>query len=387
MKKIFLFLFFLEAVVSLHAQQIKRHKIALVAPLYLDSAFDGSGDYKFDKTFPKYLNSGIEFYLGAQAALDSLNKVGAPLEVYVIDSRSATENLSSQMNSVEMNDVEMIIANANATDVRSLAESAERKKIPFISATLPNDAGVTSNPYVVVLNSTLRSHCEAIYRYIQKYHGLDKVIKVFTKPGTQEGQIKEYFREYAKNTRGVPLKMDFVEVGNNFDAATLAASLDSNEKNVCIAGSLDEVFGNRLLQQLGSISKSYEITVAGMPTWDAINLSKPEYKSMEVFYSTPFNYSRPNSLATRIANEFSARQVSRPTDMFYRGYESMLRFGLLLLDTKQDVASSLARKGNNIFTSFDIQPVFLDRNNLSIDYYENRNLYFIRWMNGIKSVL
>jgi hypothetical protein len=386
MKRIFLFLFFVSAVFTLRAQEIIRHKIALVAPLYLDSAFDESGAYKFDKSFPKYLNPGIEFYLGAQAALDSLNKAGAPLEVYVLDSRSNSENISDQLNAPALNDAEMIIGNANATDVRLLAEAAERKKIPFISATLPNDAGVTANPYFVVLNSTLRSHCEAIYRYLQKYHALDK-IKVYTKPGAQEAQLKEYLIEYGKATRSVPLKIEFVNAGFDFDAATLEASLDSNAKNVCIAGSLDENFGLHLLQHLSSLSKKYSIAVAGMPTWDGLNLSRPEYKSMEVFYSSPFYYARPNSLATRIANDFSAKQVSRPTDMFYRGYETMLRFGLLLLDAKQDVASSLARKGNNIFTSFDIQPVFLDRNNLSIDYYENRNLYFIRWMNGIKSVL
>jgi hypothetical protein len=384
MKKCFLFLFFVTAVFSLHAQQLQRHKIALVAPLYLDSAFDGSGNYKFDKTFPKYLNPGIEFYLGAQAALDSLNRVGAPLEVYVIDSR-ARENISSQLNSIYLNDLEMIIASANSNEVRTLAETAESKKIPFISATLPNDAGVAANPYMVVLNSTLRAHCEAIYRYIQKFHSLDK-ITVFTKPGSQEAELKRYLQDYGKATRSVPVKINFVDVGNDFDAATLASSLDSNSRSVCIAGSLDESFGIKMLHELATISKTYPLTIIGMPTWDGLNLSKSEYRSMEIVYSTPFYYARPNSLAARLANEFSAQQISHPTDMFFRGYETMLRFGLLLLDAKQDVASSLARKGNNIFTTFDIQPVFLDPTNMTIDYYENRNLYFVRYLNGVKSV-
>ena len=50
-----------------------RQKIALFAPLYLDSAFEGA-NYKFDKSFPKFLNPGLEFYQGAQMALDSLQK-------------------------------------------------------------------------------------------------------------------------------------------------------------------------------------------------------------------------------------------------------------------------------------------------------------------------
>jgi hypothetical protein len=293
--------------------------------------------------------------------------------------------MSTQVNSAELSDVEMMIAHAGAAEARVLAEAAERKKIPFISATLPNDAGVTSNPYYVVLNSTLRTHCIGIYRYLQRFHSLDKIV-MFTKSGTQESQITEYFQEYAKSTASVPLEIRFKEIGTEFNAAMLAEELDSNSKNVCIAGSLDEAFGSKLLQQLSYIGKTYPLTVAGMPTWSSFNLTKPEFKSLEIIYSTPFNYGHLSSLGTRLTNEFTLKQQGRPTDMFFRGYETMLRFSLLLLDAKQDVASSLARRGNNIFTTFDIQPVFLDKKNNELDYFENRNLYFVKWFNGIKSV-
>jgi hypothetical protein len=73
--------------------------------------------------------------------------------------------------------------------------------------------------------------------------------------------------------------------------------------------------------------------------------------------------------------------------MFFRGYETMLRFGLLLLDTKKDVASNLTRKGNFIFTQFDIQPVFLNKSNMTLDYFENKKLYFVKYNNGIKSTV
>jgi hypothetical protein len=71
--------------------------------------------------------------------------------------------------------------------------------------------------------------------------------------------------------------------------------------------------------------------------------------------------------------------------MFFRGYETMLRFGLLLLDTKKDIASNLTRKGNFVFTQFDIQPVFLNKATMTLDYFENKKLYFIKHSNGIQS--
>jgi ABC-type branched-subunit amino acid transport system substrate-binding protein len=365
--------------------QTQRYKVALFAPLYLDSAFDASGNYRFDKNFPKFLNPGLEFYQGAQAALDSLNKVGAPLDVFVYDSRSQRQPLSQIVNGQELAQVDLMIGHTSAAETRLLADLASKKKVPFISATLPNDANISSNPYYVILNSTLRSHAEGIYRYIQRNHSLDRVV-VFKKQGTQEGQLKEYFQDLNKTASGSALKIQFVEIGNNWTTGQLTAALDSTKRTVCISGSLDESFGLRLAQGLTSVSSKYPVTVIGMPTWESLNLTKSEFKGVDFIYTTPFNYGRPTVLSTKITNDFMSKVDGRPTDMYYRGYETMLRFALLLLDTKKDMASNLTRKGNYIFTTFDIQPVFLKGQNMDLDYFENKKLYFVKVNNGIKTV-
>jgi ABC-type branched-subunit amino acid transport system substrate-binding protein len=380
-----LFVLLLSACLMSAEAQTKRHKIALFTPLYLDSTFDASGNYRFDKTFPKFLNAGLEFYEGAQLALDSLNKVGAPVEVFVYDSRSKKQSISQQLNSPELADVEMIIAHATGAEARIFADAALKKKIPFISATYPNDAGITNNPYYVILNSTLRTHCEGLYRYLQGKHALDRIV-FFTRNGAQEDQVKEYFTEFAKTTSSVPLKIDFRNIGNNFSAQTLKYALDSNRKTICVAGSLDEGFGLKLAQQLSSLKSTYPLAVVGMPTWDNFNLAKPEFKNTEIIYSTPFYYGRPTSLLNNVSATFQDTMHGKPTDMFFRGYETMLRFGLLLLDAKTDVSSNLTRKGNYIFTPMDIQPVFLNKQTMTLDYFENKKLHFIRVYNGVKTI-
>ena len=373
--------------ITVHAQISApvRQKIAVFAPFYIDSAFDGSS-YRFAKTFPKFLNPGVEFYQGVQWALDSLQKKGAPLEVFIYDSRSQKIPLAQRLNGAELNGVQMLIAHANSNDVKILAVEAQRRKIPFISATFPNDAGVTNNPYFVVLNSTLRTHCEGIYQYLQKYHSQDKII-LFRKNGSQESQIRDYFNDAAKTSTSNPLKIEMVDIGNSFDVGVLANRLDSTKRNICIAGSLDENFGTNLLLQLSSVSNTYPLTIIGMPTWDGMNFIKPEFKNTEVIYTTPFNYNRSGGLSGHLNTLFEETINSRPTDMFFRGYETMLRFGLLLLDTKNDVSSNLTRKGNFVFTQFDIQPVFLNKSTMALDYFENKKLYFIRYSNGIRSVV
>ena len=364
-----------------------RHKIAIFAPLYLDSVFDASQTYRFGNQFPRFSNPGLEFYQGAQMALDSLKQKGAPLDVYVYDSRSVQNPLPKALNNAELRDAELLIANATAADVRVLAEAAQQRKIPFISATLPNDGGVSNNPYMVILNATLRTHCEGIYRYLQRYHATQKII-VFQKSGVQEDQIREYLQETAQNTASLPLKLEFKNIGTGFDYATLARSLDSTKNTVCMAGSLDATFGLNLAQNLAALRATYPVTIIGMPTWDALKeFTKPDYKDIEIVYSTPFYYERPNPLSAQLASDFEAETNGRPSDMFYRGYETTLRFAQLLLDTTKDLASNLTRKGAYVFTAFDIQPVFLDKKAMTLDYFENKKLYYVKIVNGIKTVL
>lgn len=386
MRKLYPFLlFFIFCSAALQASA-QRYKIAIFAPLYLDSAFSYSGDYRFAKTFPKFLNPGIEFYQGVQQALDSLQKRGAPLEVFINDAKAKGKTLTQQMRSPQLADVDLVIAQSSAPETRELALIARNKKIPFISATLPNDAGITDNPYFVVLNTTLQGHIEGIYRMLQKNYSLDRII-LFRKKGFQEDAVKTHFLELAKNTASTPLNIRMVDIGENFTPQMLAAHLDSTRRNVVIAGSLEEPFGRLLAKNLTALNGSYPLTLVGMPTWDNFNFTRPEFKFLDIVYSTPFFYNRQTPLESRLASGFEKEIGSRPTDNFFRGYEVALRFALLLLETKKDMASNLTQKGNYIFTHFDVQPVFKDKQNMTLDYFENKNLNFIRVTNGAKRIM
>ncbi len=385
MKKYLFFLFSLSCFITSTASA-QRHKIAVFAPLYLDSAFNYSGGYAFNKTFPKFLNPGVEFYQGVQAALDSLDKQGAPLEVFVYDTKSQTASLQQQLQSPDFTGMEMMIAQSNAAETKLLADVALAKKIPFISATLPNDAGTTANPYFVVLNTTLQGNIEGIYKMLQQRYALDNII-VFRKAGIQEDAIKTNLIEFGKSTVSAPLKLKFADVGVDFTAQTLLPYMDSTKRNVIIAGSLEEYFGTKLASTLASLGKKYITLLVGMPTWDNVNFSKPEFKGVDIVYSTPFFYNRLTPLESKLSADFERNMGSKPTDMYFRGYEAVLRFSLLLLDTNKDVASELTRKGNPVFTRFDVQPVFKDKRAMTLDYFENKNVYFVRVSNGAKRLM
>lgn len=365
------------------SQNVQRQKIAIFTPLYLDSAFDASGKFRYEKTGARFSNAGLDFYYGAQLAIDSLKKRNAPLEVFVYDIKGK-ESIEEQLSKKEMEDVGLVIAQSNADETRTLALATQQKKVPFISATLPNDAGIFDNPYYVILNSTLEAHVEGIYSFLQKYHTQDRVV-VFTKAGVQEERLRNYFDDFAKSTAAAKLNIKFIDINNNFTAHNLSTHLDSTRRTVCIAGSLDENWGNKLIQNLSGLNKTYPVRLIGMPTWESINFNR--VPDLEVIYTSPFYYNRNTTLETQLSKTYAHNMTAKASDMFYRGYETTLRFGLLLLDAKGDLASNLTRKGNTVLTQFDIQPVFKDKTSMTLDYFENKHLYFIKAFGGVKNIL
>jgi len=379
--KIFLPVAYCLLPVSILAQN-EKHKIAIFTPLYLDSAFDDVNNYRYEKQFPKFINPGLEFYEGVQLALDSFAREGTPLEVFIYDTRSVKEPLTQQLTQLDTS-IELILAYANPQESWNIANSAKSKKIPYINVNLPNDAGITDNPYFVMLNSTLQTHVALLYKYLQKNYALAPII-VFRKKGQTEDMIKSLFDDVGKNSKSVPLKIKYVDLVDSFTVNQVAARLDSSVHTICIAGSLDENFGRRLAQQLASIDKSYPVTLVGMPTFD--NLTKdftlPQYKGLEIVYSTPFYNSRMDKVSQGITDYFNTKMYARPSDMVMRGYEATWRFSKLLLQYGKDIASNLSRKEFNVFRELDIQPV-INKETTTLDYFENKKLFFVKWQDGI----
>ena len=177
------------------------YRIGLFAPLYLDSAFDQQAVYRYpSKTFPKYITPGLELVEGAMLALDTLNKLKASIELIIHDTRSAKESLRKQLDNVSAQNLDLILTHCTTSELQTLAAFGYEKNIPIVNVNLPNDAGITNNPFLVLLNSTLRTQSVAISRYVQTKLSKQRVV-VFRKKGMLEDLIRSYWDEFAKTNK------------------------------------------------------------------------------------------------------------------------------------------------------------------------------------------
>jgi hypothetical protein len=366
--------------VSAQTDTSRRH-IAIFVPLYLDSAFDAAGNYRYDKNFPKMINPGLEFYEGAQMAIDSMEQEGLKMDIHIYDTKGANRKFDSVLNSEELRTMNMIIANvSSANEYSQLARVAATLGIPFINATYPNASGVTANPNYVVLNPTLQAVSAGIYRFLQRNYSLPE-ITVFRKKGDE--QLKNFFTEFEKTT-AVKLKLKYVNLENNFTSEMLKSYLKTDKPNICLAGSLDVTFAQNLCAHLASLTTNTPITIIGAPTWSVIDFEKSQYKGLEIIYSTPFYIAPTGKLASSVYEDFKSFFYSRPSDMVFRGFETVYHFAHLLNLYGRSVGSNLNDKKYMLFNEFDIQPVYNKATvPATLDYYENRKLYFVKKLDGV----
>ncbi|HTN07097.1 ABC transporter substrate-binding protein [Agriterribacter sp.] len=365
---------------------IKVPRIAVFAPLYLDSAFDASGNYRFAKTVPRYMSAGLDFYQGAAFALDSLDKEGLHLQVHVYDTKSKT-SVYKLADSGVLDSVDLLIGAVSGSEYLDLASVAREKKIPFVSASYPNDGGVSGNPYVIIVNSRLNTHLLALYNYVLRNHGTNNII-LFRRKSAADDRVTEVFKSLNASSSGPVLNIREVTLNTGVTPENIKAVLDKERENVIICGSLDESFSKVLISAVAPLSASYKITLVGMPTWEGLReLEIPELKTVPIIYSsTFFDPGQTDAWVANFSQRYAKASYTYPSEMAFRGYEVMYLFAHML-DQYQDgqLQDYLSDKNYRVLTSFDFKPIHLGRNSTTPDYYENKRIYILMRLNGTVS--
>lgn len=362
---------------------VKSRKVAIFAPLYIDSAFTND-TYKLGKAnLPKYLLPGLDFYNGVMLAIDSLKAEKTAIEVLIYDTKSSSMGMDELLEQPELQDVALLIASFNnRNDIKPLADFAKEKNILLISATYPNDGGIEANPNFVLLNPTLTAHIETVYKYVHRTYPLDN-ITLFRRKGGTEDQIQAILGNLNKRTAGIPLKLKAIELTDSFTTQQVTAYLDSTKRNVVICATLNESFGLMLSKAISS-SRQYPAVVIGMPTWDAL---REIGAGIDMVYTTPYNYFRQDKLSSQLSEKYRARFAGRASDLVFKGFETTYRFSKLLIKYGPELKNNLSNKEFKLFNDFDIQAVTADKDNTIIQYLENKKLYLIRKQDGkVKSV-
>lgn len=358
----------------------KVFRIAVFAPMYLDSVFSTT-DISEAASIPRFVMPAVEFVQGAHIAFDTLALNGKTAEAYIYDTKSPMQPISWLIKYNKLNDIDLIIGAVKDPDYHELANFALQKNIPFISATYPNDGGIRNNPFLFIVNSTLKAHCEGIFSYLLQKHGTDKIYLVKRKG---DDRIDNYFREI-NTSEGKPLlNIKTIMIDSTISPYSLANRVDTTKPMVVIGANLNEDFAASLANACYPLQKRHSLVLIGMPNWDGFKslYKKDAYKDFPIRFTTPHYEAKDNAFDSMLIKKYFQVYRARPSDMAYKGFGITWYFTKLLLDYPNDFTAHVNDSSISVFHNYNFRPVYLHPGSETPDYYENKHLFIMEILNG-----
>lgn len=360
-------------------REVKKavYNIAIFTPLYLDSVFSSSTEIP-GRTLPRYVLSGLDFYEGAQLALDSLQLQGAKLNVVIYDSKAGKNNPQTLLRNKSLDSTDLIIAAVSTPELKELSDVAKTKEINLISATYPNDGGINTNPFLLITNSLLKTHCEALQQYAQTAFSTKNILIFHRNTAFEKHLVADFKAAYEKMDNSKKSRIREVIWNDTTSDAQLSQYLLADRPNLCIIAALDETNAKDILRKLSTQTATYPIQVFGMPTWDVMKFKEPEFKGMQIYYTTPYFNDKTDAYSRYITDYFKRVYKSRPSDMAFKGFELTWYFTKMLTDKGVYFNANINDPAKKVFSSFNYQPVYLKEGETTPDYFENKNIYIIQ---------
>lgn len=354
-----------------------RYQIDILIPLYLDELVKDNKVIVKGK-LPEKAQGGLNFYEGIKLAVDTLASMGYKTDIFVHDISASGAKVEQLIEKDSLKHTDLIIGFVPANNVAALAKYAQSKKVNFISAFSPSDAGVRENPYFILMNPTLQNNCEAIVKSIVKKRSRESILICKKTNSTNDSAAYTYI------TDGREIK-NLTEVDCNKlpDSAQLAAALESNTTNIVIVPVLDPVYAEKLVNQLHTYFPEYRFDIYGMPTWKNLVSNKKmidwgEHISINI--TQPYYFDPTVSSGVAVANKYKSQFGGKPTELSYRGFELVYwmtdllnKYGAIFNEKTND-------DGMAIFTKYELKPRWDNDNNFY--YIENKHLYLYHYQAG-----
>ena len=368
-------------------EQVKKpvYDVALFVPLAVDQVVSDSGfQVGSDHPLPSTTVQGLSFYEGALMALDSLRQRQVDIRLHVYDSRSTAQPLSRLLRSGRVDSADLLIGAVNGDAFKALANFSRDRQINFVSATYPNDGGLTNNPFLIIVNSTLRIHCVAMQSFAQQKFSNQKISVVYYN-NPQGKRNLAYLQQAYQRFDGRKTPLHPFEWNNETATDKLVAQLDKNKTNVILLTTLYPDVSLNIIGQLAPYAADYKIQIVGMPTLSGLSeLERSPYRDVTLYYSSVFPYENlaeypaMTAMMWRYFNQYH----SRPSNEALNGFETLYYFGRLLDKNGRNFNAGIRNPSGTIMTDFNFQPVYHSDQTDPPDYFENTRIYFLRERGG-----
>jgi LysM repeat protein/ABC-type branched-subunit amino acid transport system substrate-binding protein len=245
------------------------YNVALMLPLYLDevdqidAANPDPGIFETSKSF-----RFLPYYEGFRMALDSLEKTGLKIKLYVYDVDKDTSETRLLLSGAEMKSMDLIFGLLYHQNFQIVATYAKQHKINLVNPISERSELVEENPSVFKVQPSENNRLKQLAAYMESAFSDGQILII------RNGQYHD--QDAADRMKNECLERNLkVQVVEGQDAAVIRYSKD--KPNYVVAFSDKQEYALDLLRGLYKLRNEYDLTLVGLPDWPDMEGLENEY--------------------------------------------------------------------------------------------------------------
>lgn len=312
-----------------------------------------------------------EFVNGFNLASESMNGGKTKIKVDIIN----IGNINSEneiLAKTSFQNADIIVGGFQTSQVKTLAQIARNKKVPYISIWNTSDGIVENNPYYVQLKPSLMSYSQNMAEFVvDELRPQIVLILVESSKSKDAITVSHYQKVYTDNKQ--QHLVIYADVSAGEWKNTIAGY---NNVVINIPNWENKTFVKNILQQVNGLKKNKSITVTGMPQW--IEWDQLDFNLFEILnvHIPVFNYVDKTLINAALFDEayFNRYNTWATTESYYAS-------DILNIVKKVSSALSAGKAFNpneqitgNYFSNYKMsgyRPVIPDATNTGSSYSHN----------------
>jgi LysM repeat protein len=314
--------------------KVEIRKIEEIKPEKVDEAllFKTKKEYNVVFLLPFALDGGsnslrgiaTEFLMGAQLALDSLERLGFNAKVNVIDAESDTVKLKVQLNTKEVKSADLIIGPFLGKNVDFTSEWAKANKIRLISPLFSSAEILKDNPYVYnAVNSDI-TLIEGAAKFLAEKRKTDQIVLV--KVDSKDDELYQAFRLNYYASLPKDSKTKLIECSQ----ADIGSFIKRGGNTIFVVPSRDKLYSVKFMNaidRVGSKAGSGTITVFGTKDWINNEEIKGYYRNKyNLHFASPYDFSYSNEETKKLLKKYRVKYNADLSKYGVQGFDVSMYF-------------------------------------------------------------
>jgi LysM repeat protein len=303
----------------------EQYNVAILMPLFLD---------KNEGYNPKISDMAAEFYMGAKAALDSLDKMGMKAKVYIHDSQNDSAAVREILKKPEFAKMDLIIGPFYGFNSEYVADWCRLHGVRMVCPFATNYEILRDNPFIYEAVTSDVTLSDGLARHLLKKRGNEQVILI--KPtSAQDLNCYEAFRStYMRDTTR---KQGSKLMESTLEDFTTFIKEDVNTHLVYLSNDKVEA-----MEFVNSVNKSAyksgdgKLTIYGTKDWANFSNISSDYKNKyNLQFATSFDLNYDSERTKAFQKKYRLNYTADLSKMAIQGYDVTLFFCQTLLMQKK----------------------------------------------------